>query len=440
MTRRGIHVRLALFAVLAVVGVFYIGASYLGVVDRVLGRGSTITVALPTTGGVYVGSEVDYRGVQVGKVKDILVTPKGADVIVALQDGVRIPRSSDVQVASVSAVGEQYLNFVPQTSAGPYLEDGARIAAPSSALPPSTDKLLANLDSFTKSVDADDLNTVVTELGDLFQGNAENLRIIIDSGTQFIDEATAHQDATIQLLESGQSVLDTQQERGDDIEDFAEGLAEVTEALKDADEDVRDVLDDGPGAVTEVNALVTDLNRVLPQFLLPLIELNQVINPRLDGIGQVFAILPIVVKNGLFYGTPGDGYGHISMLFDYTTPVCTQGYLPPALWPSPLDLREHTLYRVKCTDPKAQPGYDGTDAIAQRGVNMAPKPDDSKPLFQVKPYGRSTPKDSDGVPPVPGSSAAASTPSSSDPAIPTGPRSVVGRDGWEGMFVGGEGD
>ena len=174
---------------------------------------------------------------------------------------------------------------------------------------------------------------------------------------------------------------------------------------------------------------------------MPLIEINQVINPRLDGLGQVFAVLPIVIKNGLFFGTPGDGYGHISMLFDYTTPVCSQGYLPPSMWPSPLDVREHTLYRVKCTDPRAQPGYDGDDALAQRGVNMAPKPDDSKPLYQVKPYGRSTPKDSDGVPPVPGSaSSASSSTSSSETEVTSGPRSVVGQDGWESMFIGGAGD
>lgn len=440
MMRRGVQIRLAAFVALAVVGVFYVGASYLGVVDAVLGRGSTVTVSMPTTGGVYVGSEVDYRGVQVGKVRDIVVTPAGADVIVALEDDVRVPRSSAIEVASVSAVGEQYLNFVPQSSSGPYLQDGDRLSAPASALPPSTDDLLANLDSFTRSIDADDLNTVVTELGDLFQGNAENLRILIDSGTQFVDEATEHQTATIKLLESGGSVLETQQERGDDIEEFAEGLAEVTDALKDADDDVNDLLDEGPGAVNEVNALVSDLRRVLPPFLLPLIELNQVVDARLDGIGQVFAILPIVVKNGLFFGTPGDGYGHISMLFDYTTPVCAQGYLPPSMWPSPLDLREHTLYRVKCTDPRAQPGYDGNDAIAQRGVNMAPPVDDGKPLYRAKPYGRSTPKDPDGVPPVPGSGTTSSSTSSPSTDRVSGPRSVVGQDGWEEMFIGGAGD
>jgi hypothetical protein len=110
------------------------------------------------------------------------------------------------------------------------------------------------------------------------------------------------------------------------------------------------------------------------------------------------------------------------------------------MWPSPLDLREHQLYRVKCSDPRAQPGYDGADAIMQRGVNMAPKVDDSAPLYQVTPYGRSTPKDPDGVPEVPGSGDAASGTTSTDATAPSGLRSIVGQEGWEDMFVGGAGD
>jgi phospholipid/cholesterol/gamma-HCH transport system substrate-binding protein len=135
----------------------------------------------------------------------------------------------------------------------------------------------------------------------------------------------------------------------------------------------------------EVNLLVAGLRRTLPSFMEPLVQLNQVLTPRIPGLGQLLSTLPIVVKNNLI-GTPGDGYGHISMLFDYTKPVCTQGYLPPDQWPSPLDLREHPLYPAVCTDPKAQPGYKAADGKAQRGVNMVPKTDESDPIYNARPY------------------------------------------------------
>lgn len=382
---RDVKIRLAAFAALAAVGMLYIGAAYLGIVDKALGRGRTVTLALPASGGLYVGSEVDYRGVRIGKVARMHVTAGGVDMVLELDDEARVPKTAEVLVQNLSAVGEQFVNFVPKKNGGPFLEDGDRIKASADALPPSTDELLTVLDKFTRSVDPQDLETVVSELGTIFTGNAENLRILVNSGTDFIDEASAHQDATIRLLDSGEQVLATQQKRSDDIKEFSEGLADLTAALDSSDDDLRTTLTESGDAMREVHLLVAGLRQVLPSFMEPLVQLNQVLTPRIPGLGQLLSTLPIVVKNNLI-GTPGDGYGHISMLYDYTKPVCTQGYLPPDQWPSPLDLREHPLYPAVCTDPKAQPEYKAADGKAQRGVNMVPKTEESDPIYNARPY------------------------------------------------------
>ena len=55
--RRGIKVRLVAFVMLSVMGILYVGANYLGFVDQVLGRGYTVHVMLPDSGGLYEGIE-----------------------------------------------------------------------------------------------------------------------------------------------------------------------------------------------------------------------------------------------------------------------------------------------------------------------------------------------------------------------------------------------
>ena len=65
---RGVRIRLAAFLVLSAIGIVYVAGSYLGFVDKVLGRGYTIHAHLTNSGGLFVGSEVSYRGVKVGKV------------------------------------------------------------------------------------------------------------------------------------------------------------------------------------------------------------------------------------------------------------------------------------------------------------------------------------------------------------------------------------
>lgn len=419
---RGVGIRLISFVVLAAVGIVYIAASYLGVVDTALGRGKIVTVGLPASGGLYVGSEAAYRGVRIGEVADMRVTPSGVDLELALEEWAEVPRESDVVVSNLSAVGEQYVNFLPRSSLGPRLADGDRVIASAESLPPSTDELLTSLDSFVDSVDPKDLETVVRELGTMFRGNAENLRILINSGTAFVDEATAHQDSTIALLKDGAKVLETQKEERGQIRDFAEGLAEVTKTLKDSDDDLGDILSEGAETTGDLDHLLQDLRPVLAPFLATLIEFNQVLNPRLDAVGEVLAVLPTVIKNGLFYGTPGDGYGHISILYDYTKPACTIGYLPPDQWPSALDTRDHPLFDARCADPRAQRGYTGNDPINQRGVNFVPGPvDPNNPLYTQSPYGASS-----------STSSSSRAVTANKPGLP----SVVGRAGWEGMFTG----
>lgn len=387
---RSVKVRLLTFLVIACVGIVYVAASYLGVVDRVLGRGFAVDVSLPGSGGLYVGSEVDYRGVKVGKVSGMTLTRSGVRVRVQLQQGTRIPQDATVRVSDLSAVGEQYLDFLPTHTGGPYLGQGDRISAGASALPQPTDDLLTKVSGFTDSVKATDLQTVVAELGDMFRGNAANLRTLVDSGQNLVHQASKHEQATIDLLDSSQQVLATQQAHSDDIASFAQGLAQVTHALKASDPQLRQILQGGPATVKQVDSLVQGLQPVLPVFIANLATVNQVLTARLPALEQTLVTFPMMVANG-FVGTPGDGYGHLNMQLTYTVPDCTQGYLPSSQWLPGTDMSDPPTYPATCTDPRAQPGYTGPDPITQRGVNMAPKvADDGGTTYRIAPYDAST--------------------------------------------------
>ena len=111
--------RILAFVILSAVGIVYVAASYLGFVDTVLGRGYTVQVALPASGGLFEGSEVTYRGVKIGTVETMTVTRAGVVVDVAVEEGTEIPLDSDVFVHNLSAVGEQYLDFEPADAGAP---------------------------------------------------------------------------------------------------------------------------------------------------------------------------------------------------------------------------------------------------------------------------------------------------------------------------------
>lgn len=345
---RAIRLRLVAFAILSAIGITYVAASYLGIVDRVLGRGFTVQVTLPTSGGLFEGSEVTYRGVKIGKVSSMEATDEGVTLDLAIEDGVELPLDSPIKVHNLSAVGEQYLDFVPPDDEGPFAREGAVMAGGASSLPVDEADLLVDLDAFVNSVDQGSLQVLIAELGDMFEDTAGPLQQLLDDGGRFVDEAQAHTDDTIALLEQGRTVLRTQRDNGENIRSFSADLADLTDALRESDGDIRTVLDDTPPAARELTRLVEDLGPTMPVLLSDLITVNQVVVSHLAGVEQLLVTFPRVIAGG-FTGSPPDGFGHVNLQLDYSVPPCTEGYKPRDQWRRGDELTDAPIFPATCT-------------------------------------------------------------------------------------------
>jgi phospholipid/cholesterol/gamma-HCH transport system substrate-binding protein len=352
--RRGIKVRLIAFAILSAVGMVYVGASYLGFVDQALGRGYTVHVVLPESGGLYQGSEVTYRGVKIGKVSKMTVKGDGLKVDLALKQDARVPASSSVFVYDLSAVGEQYLSFEPKTKTGPMLQDGDTVHGTKDSLPLGEDVLMTDLSRFVSSVSGSELNTVVSELGDMFRDNATPLRSMV-------------------LLHSGRVVLQTQAENSANIHAFARDLATLTGTLAKSDADIRKILDQAGPAADELELMVSNLRKVLPPFLTHLVNVSVVLDERRDGLEQLLVTFPRLVAAGPSALTPpdkvGQKFGRVNLNLNQTPGPCTKGYLPPGLW------RPTSEESFLDADPATH--CDSGPPINMRGMKYAPPPNDN---------------------------------------------------------------
>lgn len=364
---QGVKVRIILFVILSALGIAYISAGYLGLVDRALGRGMTVHATLPDSGGLYEGSEVTYRGVKIGTVSDMEATEDGVRLDLRLDEGTDLPESSRMYVHNLSAVGEQYLDFEPATSEGPYARDGYTFHGDESALPVGEDELVVDLDQFVASVDKENLAAVVKELGLMFRDTGRPLQALLDSGSKFVSEAAAHTEETIALLNFGRSVLETQKANGENIKAFSRDLRLLTRALAGSDDDLRQVLDQTPGAAREIQALLNDIGPTLPTLLGNLVTVSQVVGVHLDGLETLFVEFPLAVAAG-FTGTPGgaDRYGHVNLQMAQDPKPCTgEGYLPPEQWRPGDDLTDgpSKVFPAEC---RKGPPYN------QRGSRYSP--------------------------------------------------------------------
>jgi phospholipid/cholesterol/gamma-HCH transport system substrate-binding protein len=247
-------------------------------------------------------------------------------------------------VHNLSAVGEQYLDFEPLEDQGPYAGDGDTFEGGPESLPVDEDDLLIQLDELVGSVDKHELKTVIAELGTMFYDTGKPLQRLIDNGDVFVRQAQAHQDETVALMDTGLTVLRTQQREGDSIRAFSRDLGDLTGALRRSDGDLRTVLADGGSAAREVQGLLEDLEPTLPVMLTNLVTVNQVVTPRLSAVEQLLVTFPRMISSG-FTGTPGDGYGHINLQLAGSPQPCRAGYLDPDKWRNGSDLTDGPIYK-----------------------------------------------------------------------------------------------
>ena len=377
--RRGIKVRLVAFVLLSALGMVYVGASYLGFVDQVLGRGYTVHVLLPESGGLFTGSEVTYRGVKIGKVSRMAVDGEGLKVDVALEDEARVPASSPVYVHNLSAVGEQYLSFEPASKQGPTLQDGDTVRGTKDSLPPGEDVLLQDLSRFVSSVNGSELNTVVSELGTMFRDNATPLRSMVDSTQAFIEEAAANEAPTVDLLHNSLTVLQTQADNSANIRAFSRDLAALTGTVASSDAKIRRILDQAGPAADELVLLVRTLRKVLPPFLTHLVSVSEVLDARLPALEQLLVTFPRLVSAGpsALLSTNGYKYGRVNLNMNFDPPPCTEGYLPPGQWkPTSDESFAEPQEDGRLSDELAKTACKSGPPINMRGTKYAPEPTD----------------------------------------------------------------
>ncbi|WP_433601192.1 MCE family protein [Nocardia sp. CA-135953] len=324
MTRL-VRYQLVAFALIAVLGVVFVGAKYVRL-DHMLGIGEyNVKVDAKQTGGIYKGAEVTYRGVPVGRVGNLELTDKGVAIGLVLDSSApKIPESAKAVIANRSAIGEQYVDLQPDSDKGPYLRDGSIIT--SATTPISVEQLVQSVDTFTRSVDLTALNTTVTELGKAFDGKGDDLEVFVDSLNKFTATFNDSLPQTIQLIRDGRIALGTQAEQSGYIRQFSQGLDQLTAQLRSSDPDIRRLIGTGTDAGQQITALLNESGGALTEDLTNLRQLLLTISPKFYALRPLLQMLP-GLSIGASSTAPGDGTSHFGLVLEANNPpACTQGY------------------------------------------------------------------------------------------------------------------
>jgi phospholipid/cholesterol/gamma-HCH transport system substrate-binding protein len=327
MITRKVLIQVIVFAVVGVVAVVYAGMRYAGIGSSLVHPGYTVRLELANGGGIFPDAEVTYRGVTVGRVADLRLTQAGIEADLHIDSSApRIPADLHAAVADRSAVGEQYVDLMPATASGPYLADGSVISQQRTSIPLPTQNLLANLDQLANSVPTQSLRTVVTELNAGFSGTGGDLQKLLGSGSDFTRTAQAQLPQTTQLLNTGRTVLDTQNVEAGSIESFSTSLDQLAAQLRTSDPDLRKLIANAPRAATQLTDLLNESGRPLGTVLANLLTTANVLSTREAGLEMTMVAYP-QLAGAASTVVPGDGTAHLGLALNlFDPPPCTQGY------------------------------------------------------------------------------------------------------------------
>ncbi|WP_109506209.1 MCE family protein [Nocardioides speluncae] len=319
----------SLLSAIALLITFLIGVTYM--LTQVLevpltGRPAKVQVHLSTTGGLFKGSIVTYRGVRVGKVTELdLAEGGGVDVTVALSADVEVPRDTTAKVRSLSPVGEQFLDLQPESADGPYLADGDKINGSADDVPVSLAQTAIEVDSLLDRVDEEQVQVIMDELeaavGDA-DGDLESLLANSDLLTQSLEDSWP---ATLSLLENGEVVGQLLAGHRLDFAKLTRSAAVLARWLRSFDGDFDELLRTAPKDFDQLAILMADLRPVLPKTLDQLVDMTDVLYQREPHLRELLKTFPYGVER--FSRIFWDGWAHLDLWIQgqkyckYGTPV-----------------------------------------------------------------------------------------------------------------------
>lgn len=279
------------------VGFFLLGAGLVYAmatqVLSVLQSRYSVYAVFPDAGGVFTNQEVTYRGVTVGHVGTMEVIEDGVRIELSIDEDVEIPHDgTEARVMFKSAVGEQFVDLLPESDNPPYFENGDEIPMTQTSIPVSTQELLVTVEAVLRGVPPKSLKAVVDSLGEGLEGRGQDIGILLES---MADIAEVFAERTPEI----ESILDRGTEVGAAFlasrEDFAAAVRElvtVTESLAASIPNLESLLRGTNETSDELVALIDEERPEVNQLIADLGRINALQAEHGDDLKRLFRQLP----------------------------------------------------------------------------------------------------------------------------------------------------
>jgi phospholipid/cholesterol/gamma-HCH transport system substrate-binding protein len=334
---RSTRIRLAVFTVIALVAAGIMIFRYIDLPAMLFDVGRyKVTIDLDRAAGLYPQANVSYHGTTVGQVQSVELTDSGVQAVLSLNSKYQIPSRLRAEVHSQSAIGEQYVDLMPQGGGSPPLKNGDVIAAGDTTVPPDFDSLLDATNRGLDAIPQGNLETAIDESYSAVGGLGPELNRLVKGGTDLAIDSDKNLDSLITLIDRSQPVLDSQGQSADDISAWASHVATISKQLAVHDDSIAGILRNGGAAAEEGRKLFQRLQPTLPLLLANLSSLGPVAVTYQPALEQLLVLVPqaVAAEQGSLVANHNTKPAYKGIYLDFNLnlglpPVCNTGFLPP---------------------------------------------------------------------------------------------------------------
>ncbi len=328
--------QLIAFCILTVVAIFVLGVYYLQVPSLVgIGR-YDLKAELPASGGLYPTANVTYRGITIGKVTKVEPTEQGARATMSIDSQFKIPVDTVANVHSVSAVGEQYLDLVPNGNPGKYFSDGQTITK--GTVPSEIGPALDTANRGLAALPADKIPQLLDETAQSVGGLGPALQRLVDATQAIVGDFKNQITDVNDIIQHSGPVLDSQVNSGTAIERWARNLNTLSAQTARNDQHLKSILSQAAPTADQVNELFSDVRESLPQTLANLEVVFDLLKRYHAGVEQLLVFLPQGASIAQTAAAPFPRQAALDLALSINQPPpCLTGFIPAAEWRSPAD-------------------------------------------------------------------------------------------------------
>lgn len=289
---------------------------------------TTIYVQMPDTLALNVNSRVRVADVYVGRVRAIELKNWIATLTLDLEPSVELPVNTLAKIGQTSLLGSQHVQLdLPPDPSSQKLKSGDVIPLANASAFPTTERVLASISSILTGGGVANLETIQTEIYNVLNGRADQIREFLGRLDTFTDELNRQREDITRAIDSTNRLLAIVGQRNQTLDAVLTEFPPLIQHFADT----RDLFADAVESLGRISNAAVDalapasdnINTNLANLQRPLRELGKS-GPYLLGALKIFLTAPYSIEN-VPKAIRGD-YINASLTVDLTLSAIDNGF------------------------------------------------------------------------------------------------------------------